>query len=213
MQSGGLSSQIIKVCTHDLFLLLKATVVRNEITRTVREDRAVLPSHWLPFLCFSNPFQKPREVNHASVVTIHNLVMGPSSYFYIPQYSHKVDVIYLFHLNSQMMPVRNMPCSYGNHQTWWCVSSSSWAMPSSPYNSMRKIGFLFTYSEGFSGGASGKEPTCQCKKHKRHRFNPLVRKIPWRGKWQPTPVFLPGNFHGQRSLTGYGQQPGPGFGN
>ena len=30
-----------------------------------------------------------------------------------------------------------------------------------------------------------------------------VRKIPWRGKWQPTPVFLPGKSHGQRSLVGY----------
>ena len=31
----------------------------------------------------------------------------------------------------------------------------------------------------------------------------LVRKIPWRREWQPTPVFLPGEFHGQRSLVGY----------
>ena len=30
-----------------------------------------------------------------------------------------------------------------------------------------------------------------------------MRKIPWRGKWQPTPVFLPGKSHGQRSLAGY----------
>ena len=30
-----------------------------------------------------------------------------------------------------------------------------------------------------------------------------VRKIPWRRKWQPTPVILPGEFHGQRSLAGY----------
>ena len=30
-----------------------------------------------------------------------------------------------------------------------------------------------------------------------------VRKIPWRRKWQPTPVFLPGEFHGQKSLAGY----------
>ena len=43
----------------------------------------------------------------------------------------------------------------------------------------------------------------QCKRHKRHRFNPWFRKIPWRRKWQPTPVFLPGKFHGQRSLAGY----------
>ena len=34
-------------------------------------------------------------------------------------------------------------------------------------------------------------------------FNPWVRKIPWREEWQPTPVFLPGEFHGQRSLAGY----------
>ena len=34
-------------------------------------------------------------------------------------------------------------------------------------------------------------------------FNPWVRKIPWKGKWQPTPVFLPGESHGQRSLAGY----------
>ena len=34
-------------------------------------------------------------------------------------------------------------------------------------------------------------------------FNPWVRKIPWREAWQPTPVFLPGESHGQRSLAGY----------
>ena len=38
---------------------------------------------------------------------------------------------------------------------------------------------------------------------KRPEFKPWVRKIPWRRKWQPTPVFLPGEFHGQRSLVGY----------
>ena len=36
-----------------------------------------------------------------------------------------------------------------------------------------------------------------------HRFNPWIRKIPWRRKWQPTPVFLSGKDHGQRSLAGY----------
>ena len=36
--------------------------------------------------------------------------------------------------------------------------------------------------------------------HMRHEFNPWVRKIPWGRKWQPTPVFLPGESHGQRSL-------------
>ena len=39
---------------------------------------------------------------------------------------------------------------------------------------------------------------------KRCRFDPWVGKIPWRRAWQPTPVFLPGEPHGQRSLVGYG---------
>ena len=43
-----------------------------------------------------------------------------------------------------------------------------------------------------------KDPETQC------RFDPWVRKIPWRTAWQPTPVFLPGKSHGQRSLAGYG---------
>ena len=38
---------------------------------------------------------------------------------------------------------------------------------------------------------------------RRLRFNPWVGKIPWRRKWQPTPVFLLGKFHGQKSLVGY----------
>ena len=47
---------------------------------------------------------------------------------------------------------------------------------------------------------SGKEFTCQ---HRRRGFDPWVGKIPWRWKWQPTPVFLPGKSHGHRGLVGY----------
>ena len=47
---------------------------------------------------------------------------------------------------------------------------------------------------------NGKESTCQCR---RCNFDPRVRKSPWRRKWQPSPVFLPGKSHGQRSLAGY----------
>ena len=55
----------------------------------------------------------------------------------------------------------------------------------------------------FQGGASGKESACQRRRRKRHGFYPWVGKIPWRRKRQCTPVFLPGEFHGQRSLAGY----------
>ena len=56
---------------------------------------------------------------------------------------------------------------------------------------------------GLTGDSPGKEPACQCRRCKRHGFSPWVRKILWRRKWQPTPVFLPGESHGQRSLVGY----------
>ena len=55
---------------------------------------------------------------------------------------------------------------------------------------------------GFRGGTSGKNFTCQCRRCKSHRFYAWVWKIPWRRKWQPTPIFLPGESHGQRSLVG-----------
>ena len=50
---------------------------------------------------------------------------------------------------------------------------------------------------------SGKEFACQCRRHKRSRFDPWVGEIPWRRAWQPSPAFLPGESHGQRSLAGY----------
>ena len=53
------------------------------------------------------------------------------------------------------------------------------------------------------GGASGKESAWQYRRHKTCGFDPWVGKIPWRRKWQLTQVFLPGKFHGQRSLAGY----------
>ena len=43
----------------------------------------------------------------------------------------------------------------------------------------------------------------ECRRCKRRQFYPLVGKIPWRRKWQPTPVFMPGKSHVQGSLTGY----------
>ena len=55
---------------------------------------------------------------------------------------------------------------------------------------------------GFPGGTSRKELVCQCRRHKKCRFDPWVKKIPWRRAWQPTPVFTSREFHEQRSLVG-----------
>ena len=62
------------------------------------------------------------------------------------------------------------------------------------------------YNVELPGDASGKEPACQCRGCKRCGFNPWTGKIPWRGAQQPTPVFLPGECHGQRSQSGNSPQ-------
>ena len=53
---------------------------------------------------------------------------------------------------------------------------------------------------GFPGGSNGKGSCLQCR---RPGFDSWVGNIPWRREWLPTPVFLPGEFHGQRNLVGH----------
>ena len=59
-------------------------------------------------------------------------------------------------------------------------------------------------SVGFPGGASDKMNPPANAGDVRSGFDPWVGKIPWRRKWHPTPVFLPGEFYGQTSLAGCG---------
>ena len=56
---------------------------------------------------------------------------------------------------------------------------------------------MYGLPRGLLRGCSGKESTCQCR---RHGFDSWVRKIPWSWKWQPTPVFLAREFHGLNCL-------------
>ena len=61
--------------------------------------------------------------------------------------------------------------------------------------------YMLAFSQsilGFPGGPSGKESVHRYRRHKRHRFDSWVRKIPWRRKWQSALVFLLGESPGQR---------------
>ena len=60
------------------------------------------------------------------------------------------------------------------------------------------VQFITLKLMGFPGGSAGKEPTCPCRRCKSCGFNSWVGKVPWRRKWQPTLVFLPGESHGPR---------------
>ena len=64
-----------------------------------------------------------------------------------------------------------------------------WEAQSSPHK--------LTNEYGLPRWHSGKESACQCRRCKRCEFNPWIGKIPWRRKWQPTSVFLPGESQGR----------------
>jgi len=66
---------------------------------------------------------------------------------------------------------------------------------------LSKTIIVYPLNRGFPGGTNSKESACQCRRCKRHRFDPWVRNTCWRRKWQPTPVFLAGKFHGQMRLV------------
>ena len=74
-----------------------------------------------------------------------------------------------------------------------------WRKDSLPNKVLRKL-------DSFPTGSSGKESSWQCRRHKRHGFSSWTMKIPLRRKWQHTPVILPGESHGQRSLVCYRSQ-------
>ena len=115
-----------------------------------------------------------------------------------------------------LLSVFTPPFSWGwiniCHTTWWvffpfnwkktrvcpsCVRTCRWLMLSS----LKKFNLLYPYNSGLPRWQSGKESACQCKRCKKCGFDLWVGNIP--RKWQPTPVFMLGKFHGQRNQVGY----------
>ena len=97
--------------------------------------------------------------------------------------------------DSSVHPARLLcPSDFPGKNTSCCLATKSCLTLCNP---------MYCKVPGFLDGVNGKEPSCQCRRHKGFRPNPWVGKIPWRRAWQPTPVFLPGESHGQRSLVGY----------
>ena len=107
--------------------------------------------------------------------------------------------------------IKNLPAMW---ETW--VPSLNWEDPLEKskathssfwpgvFNGLFHFHFLLTEANGVASRChSGKESTCQFRRCKRHGFDPRVGRIPWRRKWLPTPLVLPGKSHGQRSLAGY----------
>ena len=85
----------------------------------------------------------------------------------------------------------------GKHEERWFPCSVQ--IIGKTFNSLVYDNYI-NYPGQLPGSVSDKETVCQCRSR---RFNPGVGQNPWRRKWQPTPVFLPGKCRGQRSLVAY----------
>ena len=101
------------------------------------------------------------------------------------------------------------PSNPGPYQLWSSCSLDLFGLNCLYYSGHRpwlsKTAAFHTSSAkalSLTGGANGKESACQYRRCKRRGFSPWVWKISWSGKRHPTPVFLLGKFHGQRSLAG-----------
>ena len=93
----------------------------------------------------------------------------------------------------------------------WSIASPSTALPA-PWVVPATVDFRRVIDEfhtslyiswGCPIGTSSKESACQCRRHKRYGFDPWVRKIPWRRKWQPAPVWVSESC----SVVSYSLQP------
>ena len=86
-------------------------------------------------------------------------------------------------LNSWIWKFYFRGCQRQGVSTWCFCGSHLSPLSSRPRSGERN--FVGTPTWSFPGGTSGKEPTCHCRRHKRHRFSPWVRKTPWRGHGNP----------------------------
>ena len=102
-------------------------------------------------------------------------------------------------------------CKGENHRSSGEEKATAQCMIKSSLGNRKKMTAQFRWrlrlkrsnTKGFPGGASGRKNLPAKAGDVRCRFSPWLGKIPWRRKWQPTPVLLPEEFHGQRSLAGY----------
>ena len=101
-------------------------------------------------------------------------------------------------------------CLLADRYKRWTILESSTSLHSCPLLLLHAllnllIASKFAYPVSFIVFSPGflLRRSSVCLQCGRPRLNPWVRKIPWRSKWQPTPVLLSGKFHGQRSLSGY----------
>ena len=148
-------------------------------------------------------FLKACDVDSESSLTKLQGMLGPLWQVKLPSSSSETRV----RAFPALLPIGRAHCA--SRPTSFCVSVQQICqMDRNPAGSCN-LGVILTNLQGFLGGASvkkkknNKKPACRCRRHRRCGFDPWVGKIPWRRTWQPTPVCLPEESHGERSLACY----------
>ena len=150
-----------------------------------------------------------------SVVVPANIIPGfqilfaltvPFAWIFLPSSSSFVSKPSPEHLSvrpCQSCPLKVLPYHIALYIIFKALTST-WNHLSIIYLSIYPCIYLSIYLSSIYGGFPGGSVVMNLPDNaKRHRFDPWVGKTSWRRKWQPTPVFLPGESHGQRSLVGY----------
>ena len=143
----------------------------------------------------STPYPCSGRANHWTTrkfpsphIFTHTFAPVPTHHPLLPQIPAPILRLY-FNVTSFFSHIHNLPKFYIH------------SFPELPYYCLHPcVSVLITFILGLPRWFCDKEYIC---KFRRHGFNPWVRKIPWRRKCQPTPVFLPGKSHGQKRLAGY----------
>ena len=125
--------------------------------------------------------------------------LSPSCFTRFPNNSTSLPFFFFFNLGALLLLWHSLPFKNTTSIVWFTLylMRGDWGSE----RSTRK--HRYYNGRGLPWWLSSKESAYQCRRCKRRGLDPWSGRISWRRKWQPTPVFLPGIFHWQRSLVGY----------
>ena len=160
-----------------------------------RRIHLFFPSHWLSLVISSHLITSHHITSHHIISSLFMFISDPETRIYCTGSSGSQ--VFVFELNyntsfpgSTAFRGQIVSISIHNCMSQFFITNLLYLCP---YDEDIDINMVFPVG-------SMVKTLLQCR---RHRIDPWARKIPWRRKWQPTPVFLPEKSHGQRSLAGY----------
>ena len=184
--------QVTKMYTSKSFIILTLNVYAFDSSFIWRQK--TLPSFLTNYasfsLCFSSLSLETKSIN-TEIIGIVSIWWDQKELTVLGR-----SVLYSFTTSALPMPGQHYRATSVQSS---CVFQHPTRLPaeSCPHPFYKGIQY---HLQGYAGGSDGKESVCNAGDQ---GSIPGSGKIPWRRAWQPTPVFLPGEFHGQRSLVGY----------